>query len=81
MCSQKVKSTFQQEKSYRYNYTFQMVFSSGKSAESLVVGMMNDRGLLEYDEKVTKYWPEFGKHGKEELTVADIMRHEGDSQI
>jgi len=67
-----------QENPDKYGHdSLQMVFSSGKSAESLVVGMMNDRGLLEYDEKVTKYWPEFGKHGKEELTVADIMRHEG----
>ena len=23
------------------------------------------------------YWPEFGANGKDELTVADILRHEG----
>jgi CubicO group peptidase (beta-lactamase class C family) len=25
---------------------------------------------------VVKHWPEFGRHGKEELTVADVLRHE-----
>ena len=30
-----------------------------------------------YDALVTDYWPEFGANGKEELTVADILRHEG----
>ena len=23
------------------------------------------------------YWPEFGANGKDELTLADILRHEG----
>ena len=23
------------------------------------------------------YWPEFGANGKDELTVADVLRHEG----
>jgi hypothetical protein len=33
--------------------------------------------MIEYDAKVTKYWPEFGQHGKGDLTVSDILRHEG----
>ena len=32
--------------------------------------------MLNYDEPVAKYWPEFGKHGKEKITVAQLMRHE-----
>jgi CubicO group peptidase (beta-lactamase class C family) len=32
--------------------------------------------LLSYDEKVTTYWPEFGKHGKGHITVSDCCRHE-----
>jgi len=31
---------------------------------------MVDKGHLKYEEKVSKYWPEFGKNGKENLTVA-----------
>ena len=38
--------------------------------------MLVDQGLLSYDENVYKYWPEFGKHGKEDITLADVLRHE-----
>jgi len=38
---------------------------------------MYEAGTLDFDERVTTYWPEFGKNGKENLTVSDIMRHEG----
>lgn len=38
--------------------------------------MMVDRGLLDYDEKVVKYWPEFGQMGKQNLTLKDVLRHE-----
>ena len=39
--------------------------------------ILKDKDLLDYNEKVSTYWPEFIGHGKENLTVADIMRHEG----
>ena len=34
-------------------------------------------GLLGYEDKVGKYWPEFSKHGKRFVTIAEVMRHEG----
>ena len=37
---------------------------------------MVDEGRLDLDEKVSKYWPEFAKNGKENIKVSDIMRHE-----
>ncbi len=52
------------------------VFSSGKSLEAIAVASLVSRGLLNYDAKITEYWPEFGANGKEGLTVADLMRHE-----
>jgi CubicO group peptidase (beta-lactamase class C family) len=36
-----------------------------------------DLGRLQYSDKVVKHWPEFGQNGKENITVADVMRHEG----
>ena len=53
------------------------MFSSGKSITAIVAALMVDRGLLDYDEKVCAYWPEFGQNGKDEITVAEILRHEG----
>ena len=32
---------------------------------------------MNYTEKIASYWPEFGQNGKENITVADLMRHEG----
>lgn len=52
------------------------VFSSGKSLESVVVAWLFDRGLLDFNAKIADYWPEYGQAGKEETTVADLMRHE-----
>ena len=34
------------------------------------------KGLMNYTEKISSYWPEFGQNGKENITVADLMRHE-----
>jgi CubicO group peptidase (beta-lactamase class C family) len=51
-------------------------FSSGKSLESIAIASLVGKGLLNYDAKITDYWPEFGANGKGEVTVADLMRHE-----
>ncbi len=52
------------------------IFSSGKSLEAIAIGILVSRGLIEYDARITQYWPEFGAKGKEGVTVADLMRHE-----
>ena len=52
------------------------IFSSGKSLEAIAIGTLVSRGLLEYDARITQYWPEFGAKGKDGVTVADLMRHE-----
>ena len=57
-------------------FLLQVVYSTGKSVVAVVIGLLVDQGLLDYDAKVAKYWPEFSKLGKENITVADVMRHE-----
>jgi len=52
------------------------VFSSGKNLEVIAIASLVDRGLVDYNAKVVTYWPEFGAHGKSDLSVADVMRHE-----
>lgn len=51
------------------------VFSVGKGVTSLLVAQCVDRGLLRYTDPVTDWWPEFGSHGKEKLTVEDLLGH------
>ncbi len=41
------------------------------------MALMVDRNLVKYEDKVADHWPEFAKNGKENITVADVMRHEG----
>jgi CubicO group peptidase (beta-lactamase class C family) len=41
------------------------------------MAMIHDRGLLELDAPVVRYWPEFGRHGKQSITVRQIMSHLG----
>jgi CubicO group peptidase (beta-lactamase class C family) len=53
------------------------VFSSGKSLETIAIASLVGKGLLAYEDKIADHWPEFAAHGKGELTVADLMRHEG----
>jgi CubicO group peptidase (beta-lactamase class C family) len=53
------------------------IYSSGKTLAAIILAFMRDQGLIDYQEKVSKYWPEFAKNGKDHLTVANIMKHEG----
>lgn len=50
-------------------------FSTTKGVASTVVHRLVERGLLEYDERVAAYWPEFGTGGKERVTVRELLTH------
>ena len=34
-----------------------------------------ERGLVEYDQPIAHYWPEFGAQGKDQTTVRDGLSH------
>ena len=53
-----------------------MIYSSGKCVAAILMAIMRDKGLIEYDAPVHKYWPEFAQNGKEHITVQDVLRHE-----
>merc|ERR1712198_713270 len=52
------------------------VMSSAKSLTSILMAMAVDRGWLDYKDKICKHWPDFAQHGKGNVKVADLMRHE-----
>lgn len=52
-----------------------MVFSCTKVIESLIIAMLVDRKLLDYDMPIATYWPEFGTTFHSQITVADLMQH------
>jgi CubicO group peptidase (beta-lactamase class C family) len=53
-----------------------MVWSCTKGAVALCAHVLVDRGLLDLDAPVTAYWPEFGQHGKEHVTVRMLLAHQ-----
>src|SRR5215469_9003678 len=55
--------------------TLSVVFSSTKGASALCAHMAADRGLLDFDAPVVRYWPEFGQAGKEGAIVSMMLDH------
>jgi CubicO group peptidase (beta-lactamase class C family) len=45
--------------------TMVCVFSTAKSMVGLAIALAHSRGLLDYEERVCAYWPEFAQQGKE----------------
>src|SRR5579862_3716787 len=52
------------------------VFSVTKGMSAVCLHMLADRGLLDIEAPVARYWPEFGCNGKETVTVAMALSHQ-----
>ena len=52
------------------------MFSTTKGVASMALAVAHSRGLLDYDEAVARYWPEFGAAGKERVTVRQLLSHQ-----
>jgi len=53
--------------------TIVCMMSVGKSLATLCVLTLVDRGQIELDAPVSRYWPEFGQAGKAQMTVAQLL--------
>lgn len=51
------------------------VWSSTKTVSFLCALVLADRGLLDFDAPVARYWPEFAENGKNDVLVWHIMSH------
>lgn len=49
--------------------------STGKGVTSTVTHVLVERGLFDYDSKISEFWPEFGAHEKEKATVRHALTH------
>lgn len=56
--------------------TMVIVWSATKGMSGLAIALAESRGLLDYDERVSTYWPEFGQQGKETITVRQLLSHQ-----
>lgn len=51
------------------------IFSVSKAVTAFAVHLQVERGLIDLDAPVAEYWPDYGKRGKEQLTVAHVLTH------
>jgi CubicO group peptidase (beta-lactamase class C family) len=56
--------------------TLQAIFSGTKGLVALCLAMLADRGALELDAPVARYWPEFAAAGKGDIRVRDVASHQ-----
>jgi CubicO group peptidase (beta-lactamase class C family) len=56
--------------------TMALVHSSTKGMAGLAMALAHSRGLFEYDERVSTYWPEFAQQGKGRITVRQLLSHQ-----
>ena len=52
------------------------VYSTTKGVAAFCIALAMEKGLLNYEEKVSTYWPEFASNGKEDITVGMLMSHQ-----
>jgi CubicO group peptidase (beta-lactamase class C family) len=52
-------------------------FSCTKGVAATAMHLLVDRGQLDLDAPVARYWPAFGQNGKEAITVAQAISHQG----
>lgn len=55
--------------------TIVQTYSNGKGWIATCVHMLIDRGLVELDAPVARYWPGFERHGKEGVLVRHVLAH------
>ncbi len=55
--------------------TITNVWSTTKTVTSLAALMLADRGELDVDAPVARYWPEFAANGKQDVLVRHVMSH------
>jgi CubicO group peptidase (beta-lactamase class C family) len=52
-----------------------MVFSITKAMCALSVALWVSRGQISYNTKIADVWPEFRQHGKENITLRQLLEH------
>ncbi|MGO8856824.1 MAG: serine hydrolase domain-containing protein [Steroidobacteraceae bacterium] len=51
------------------------VYSVTKAVAATALHLQAERGHIDYDAPIVRYWPEYGAHGKQRTTVRDALTH------
>ena len=56
--------------------TMVIVYSATKGLAAMTLAIAHSRGWLDYEERVSAYWPEFAQQGKGQITVRQLLAHQ-----
>lgn len=58
-----------------FDTIFDMASLTKVIATTIVIMQLVEQGKLEFDERVSYYWPEFNNNGKDEITIRHLLTH------
>ncbi|UCG04131.1 MAG: beta-lactamase family protein, partial [Candidatus Heimdallarchaeota archaeon] len=56
--------------------TMVIVWSTTKGLAGLAMALAHSRGFFDYNEPISKYWPEFAQQGKDKITIRQLLAHQ-----
>ena len=56
--------------------TMVIVYSATKGLAAMTLALAHSRGWLDYEARLSSYWPEFSQHGKAAITVRQLLAHQ-----
>ncbi|XP_029636766.1 beta-lactamase domain-containing protein 2-like isoform X1 [Octopus sinensis] len=58
------------------NDTLGLVYSCSKGIGVILLGIFAEKGYIDFQERVSHYWPEFAQNGKESITIEMLINHQ-----
>jgi CubicO group peptidase (beta-lactamase class C family) len=55
--------------------TLMLWLSAGKPLTAAAICMLWERGQLQFEDTVVQHWPDFGKNGKQDITIRHLLTH------
>jgi CubicO group peptidase (beta-lactamase class C family) len=56
--------------------TMVIVYSATKGLAAMALAVAHSRGWLDYEARVSEYWPEFAQQGKAGITIRQLLAHQ-----
>lgn len=56
--------------------TLAISYSTGKGVLATLAHILVSKGLLQYDQPICEYWPEFAQNGKSQMTLRHVLSHQ-----
>jgi CubicO group peptidase (beta-lactamase class C family) len=51
------------------------IFSASKPFVAVLIHLLAERGVITLDDPVAAHWPGFARHGKEDITIRQVLSH------